>query len=190
MLKLRNEERWHQANGGPCAEARQIFTIEEMHIRDIRSASLAILVTGWLTAFGTLYSATASAQESQIEGTQETIVDEEFQTMMAKVDTAQLELQNGRPEPFKALWSHADDVTLTGGFGGAIEKGWEKISRRFDWVATQFSERHTYPRADCGKCVRQFCLRCPDRAYPLPRSRTGKRVNARLQGNNDLPPRT
>jgi ketosteroid isomerase-like protein len=63
----------------------------------------------------------------------------DFTSFLDRVDAAQLELQNGRPAAFKALWSQADDVTLSGGFGGAIEKGWAAVSRRLDWVATQFS---------------------------------------------------
>lgn len=63
-----------------------------------------------------------------------------FKEMLTRVDAAQLELQNGRPAAFKALWSRADDITLSGGFGGTIEKGWEQIGRRLDWVGTQFSE--------------------------------------------------
>ena len=63
----------------------------------------------------------------------------EFEAMLEKVDGAQLELQNGKAEPFKALWSRADDITLSGGFGGTVEKGWEAISRRLDWVGSQFS---------------------------------------------------
>jgi ketosteroid isomerase-like protein len=63
-----------------------------------------------------------------------------FKEMLARVDAAQLELQNGRPAAFKALWSRADDITLSGGFGGTIEKGWQQIDRRLDWVATQFSD--------------------------------------------------
>ncbi len=63
-----------------------------------------------------------------------------FTGMLDRVDAAPLELQNGRAEPFKALWSRRDDVTLSGGFGGAIEKGWEAVGRRLDWVATQFSK--------------------------------------------------
>jgi ketosteroid isomerase-like protein len=70
----------------------------------------------------------------------ETALSQEFQAMLARVDAAQLELQNGQPAAFKALWSHADDVTLSGGFGGTIEKGWESISRRLDWVGAQFSQ--------------------------------------------------
>jgi hypothetical protein len=62
-----------------------------------------------------------------------------FQGMLATLDAAQLELQNGKPEASKALWSRRDDVTLSGGFGGTIEKGWDAVGRRLDWVGTQFS---------------------------------------------------
>jgi ketosteroid isomerase-like protein len=61
-----------------------------------------------------------------------------FLKMLARVDAAQLELQNGRPTDFKALWSHSEDITLSGGFGGTIEKGWDQISQRLDWVGAQF----------------------------------------------------
>ena len=64
----------------------------------------------------------------------------DFKEMLAKVDAAQLELQNGKPAAFKALWSRADDVTLSGGFGGTIEKGWEQVGRRLDWAGAQFSK--------------------------------------------------
>lgn len=63
----------------------------------------------------------------------------DFMTALSAIDAAQVELQNGQAAAFKALWSHADDITLSGGFGGTIEKGWDQISRRLDWVATQFS---------------------------------------------------
>jgi len=44
------------------------------------------------------------------------------------------ELVEGRPEPFKALWSHADDVVIMGAFGG-YERGWGQVSARLDWAA-------------------------------------------------------
>ena len=64
---------------------------------------------------------------------------EGFQAMLVTVDAAQVELQDGKPDAFKALWSRRDDITLSGGFGGTIEKGWGAIGRRLDWVGTQFS---------------------------------------------------
>ena len=67
----------------------------------------------------------------------------DFEAMLSRVDAAQLELQNGRPEPFKALWSRTADITLSGGLGGTIEKGWDAIGPRLDWVATQFANGRT-----------------------------------------------
>jgi ketosteroid isomerase-like protein len=76
---------------------------------------------------------------------------EDFEAMLARFDAAQLELQNGRVAPYKALWSQAGDVTLTGGFGGKVEKGWDAVSRRLDWVATQFSDgTHSVERIASG----------------------------------------
>lgn len=44
---------------------------------------------------------------------------------------------NGDVGPIKALYSHADDATSMYGWGG-YEKGWEAISRRWDWAGQQF----------------------------------------------------
>jgi uncharacterized protein (TIGR02246 family) len=113
----------------------------------IRFAPAAIMVTAWLAAVGVPCYGARPAMESQTRARRDAAVGDEFEKMLATVDAAQLELQNGRPEAFKALWSHADDVTLAGGFGGTIEKGWEQISRRLDWVAAQYSNgTHTHER--------------------------------------------
>ncbi|MGB7210241.1 MAG: nuclear transport factor 2 family protein [Pyrinomonadaceae bacterium] len=65
---------------------------------------------------------------------------EEFRAFLVSVDAAQLELQNGKAEPFKAIWSRGEDVTLSGGFGGTVEKGWAAVSKRLDWVGSNFSK--------------------------------------------------
>jgi len=64
--------------------------------------------------------------------------DASFTTFLGEVEAAQVQLVNGRPGPFKALWSRGDEVTLSGGLGGAIAKGWMQVSDRLDWVATQY----------------------------------------------------
>jgi ketosteroid isomerase-like protein len=61
-----------------------------------------------------------------------------FDAVLAEVEAAQVQLVNGHPGAFKALWSHSDDVTLSGGLGGAIAKGWTQVNERLDWVATQY----------------------------------------------------
>ncbi len=47
----------------------------------------------------------------------------------------------GGSGPYKQLWSHADDVTIFGGWGG-YEQGWDAVSRRLDWAASRFGEGH------------------------------------------------
>lgn len=66
--------------------------------------------------------------------------DASFRSFLGTLDAAQLELQNGKPEAFKSLWSQSDDITLSGGFGGTIEKGWPAISKRLDWVGANFAK--------------------------------------------------
>lgn len=99
----------------------------------IQRALVKLTVTTWLVALALPCVGAPKATERQV------VINKEFHAMLVKVDAAQRELQNGQPEAFKALWSRADDVTLSGGFGGNIEKGWEQIGRRLDWVGTQFS---------------------------------------------------
>ena len=64
----------------------------------------------------------------------------EFRDFLARADAAQLELQNGKAEAYKAVWSNTDDVTLSGGFGGTVEKGWDAVGKRLDWVGKSFSK--------------------------------------------------
>ena len=103
-----------------------------------RTIQLAAMIAVGL--FALIVPSGASINDVRAQTARETQAGEGFRAMLVKVDSAQLELQNGKPAAFKALWSRADDITLSGGFGGAIEKGWEQISRRLDWVGTQFSK--------------------------------------------------
>ena len=66
--------------------------------------------------------------------------DTNFDAFLATVDAGQVELQNGKADAFKAIWSQRDDITLSGGFGGAVEKGWAAVSKRLDWVGANFAK--------------------------------------------------
>jgi ketosteroid isomerase-like protein len=61
-------------------------------------------------------------------------MDSDWDSFIARCQDALGDLVEGRPEPFKALWSHADDVVIMGAFGGH-ERGWEQVSVRLDWAA-------------------------------------------------------
>jgi ketosteroid isomerase-like protein len=62
---------------------------------------------------------------------------EAFPSALAKLREALSHVANGDVGPIKALYSHADDATSMYGWGG-YEKGWDDISRRWDWAGQQF----------------------------------------------------
>jgi ketosteroid isomerase-like protein len=108
-------------------------------MRIIRPILMATAAAVLLTAYGFSRGWAQPAIKSETSTGQEKASGAEFESMLTKLDAAQQEFHNGRPAALKALWSHADDVTLAGGSGGAIEKGWEHVSRRLDWASSQYS---------------------------------------------------
>ena len=58
-------------------------------------------------------------------------------TTLAK--EANLQMLRGNAEPLKRLYSHLDDVTVLGGFGG-FKRGWKEVGPRLDWAASHFSD--------------------------------------------------
>jgi hypothetical protein len=65
--------------------------------------------------------------------------DSVWSAFMTRLECAEHEFAQGRPAAFKALWSHGDEVSLCGGFGG-MESGWNKVAARLDWASSQISE--------------------------------------------------
>jgi ketosteroid isomerase-like protein len=63
----------------------------------------------------------------------------EWTAFIAKLEAAEEEFAQGRPAAFKELWSHANDVTLCGGFGG-VASGWENVAARLDWASSKYSD--------------------------------------------------
>lgn len=47
---------------------------------------------------------------------------------------AQAAFVRADPEPIKALWSHANDVSIFGGYGGH-ELGWSQVGPRLTWAS-------------------------------------------------------
>lgn len=85
-----------------------------------------------------LFLASSSRTGAQSPAATQAASASSFDAVLDEVEAAQVQLVNGRPGAFKALWSHSDDVTLSGGLGGVIAKGWTQVSERLDWVATQY----------------------------------------------------
>lgn len=81
---------------------------------------------------------TATSIGSATELSAQPAPDEELQAMLDKYAEAAELFYNGDPEAVKALWSHSDDVTLSGAAGGTTAKGWSNVSSRLDWASSEF----------------------------------------------------
>ncbi len=57
-----------------------------------------------------------------------------FEAFVTRCRQALVDLAAGHPEPYKALWSRADDVLIIGAFGGH-ERGWNEVMARLDWAS-------------------------------------------------------
>jgi ketosteroid isomerase-like protein len=64
---------------------------------------------------------------------------DDFYQTLEQVRTANQHFLAGDSAPYKACWSHTDEVTIFGGWG-AYEKGWEQVGPRLDWAAARFLE--------------------------------------------------
>jgi ketosteroid isomerase-like protein len=62
-----------------------------------------------------------------------------FADMLSREQSAEAAMILGDPEPYKALWSRAEDVSLFGAFG-PCKKGWDQLEKTFDWVASRYRE--------------------------------------------------
>ncbi|BCB20248.1 nuclear transport factor 2 family protein [Bosea sp. ANAM02] len=62
---------------------------------------------------------------------------ESFPAALAALRRALADVAQGDVRAIKALYSHSEEATSFYGWGG-YEKGWEAVSRRWDWAAEQF----------------------------------------------------
>ena len=64
----------------------------------------------------------------------------ELEAVFAEYAKAAALFYDGKPDAVKQLWSHGDDVTLSGAAGGETARGWKNVSQRLDWASSQFSK--------------------------------------------------
>ena len=57
--------------------------------------------------------------------------------IIARLRAAMADVANGDVAAIKSLYSHSPDATSFYGWGG-FEKGWEAVSKRWDWAGAQF----------------------------------------------------
>jgi hypothetical protein len=74
-----------------------------------------------------------------------------WEAAMTRLAAAQRDFANGDAAGLKGLYSHREDVTVYGGFGGC-ERGWSEVAPRLDWAASHFSGG-TYNQQDLSATV-------------------------------------
>jgi ketosteroid isomerase-like protein len=93
---------------------------------------------------------------------------------MAELAAAQHDFMNGDATGLQALYSHRDDVTVMGGFGG-FERGWAEVGPRLAWAGSHFRGGE-YSQQNISITVGRdvACLVCLERWAP--NSRDGQAV--------------
>lgn len=89
--------------------------------------------------------------------------DSSWDAAMAQLAAAQRDFMNGDATGLQRLYSHRDDVTVMGGFGG-FERGWGEVGPRLAWAASHF-HGGDYSQRDIGVTVGTdvACLVCLER---------------------------
>jgi uncharacterized protein (TIGR02246 family) len=62
-----------------------------------------------------------------------------FADVLSTEQAAEAAIYQGDPEPFKALFSHGDDVSLFGAFG-PCKRGWAQVGATVEWVASRYRD--------------------------------------------------
>lgn len=63
----------------------------------------------------------------------------DFETVLERQHKALDEFARGNPEPWKALCSTGDDITLANPFG-PVARGWAKVSEALDYASSRFRD--------------------------------------------------
>ena len=108
-------------------------------MRNITFASTGAVAAACLLTFSSQCQSAPPVVATDATSGSQGLEDRSFLAALVSADAAQHELQNGNATTYKSIWSHSSEVTLIGGFGGGVEKGWPNVSRRLDWAAAQFS---------------------------------------------------
>lgn len=67
-------------------------------------------------------------------GSVKDVAQQSWERARAECQAAMNDFVEGRPEPYKAVWSRSDDVVIMGAYG-AYAQGWEQVAARLDRVS-------------------------------------------------------
>jgi ketosteroid isomerase-like protein len=101
-------------------------------------------------------------------------IEEDFDFVLEELDVAIQNFISGDLSQFKDMWLKSEDVTISGGFGGPVEKGWDAIKARLAIVSSLYppgvefaTERLTSGvSGNLGYLVQHEYFRFPDDTEP------------------------
>jgi ketosteroid isomerase-like protein len=109
---------------------------------------LIILVTSSFKyrskTFGSFTPAESTSGVIELLPENEKPVHDAFETLLAKMQIANMEMAKGNSEGVKNLWSRDEDVTIICGKNGAQVKGWDAVEARLDWLCNQIPTGSSY----------------------------------------------
>ncbi len=75
----------------------------------------------------------------------------DFAETLEELEEATARFVVGDADAFISMWEQSENITLSGGFGGEIEKGWEAISQRLNRVSNLYEQgRFEAERVSCA----------------------------------------
>ena len=112
--------------------------------------------------------------------------DNSWDAAMTELAAAQRNFMNGDATGLQALYSHRDDVTVMGGFGG-FELGWAEVGPRLAWAASHFRGGE-YSQQNISMTVGRdvACLVCLERWARNPQRRPARTDNG-IAGHANFP---
>jgi len=113
-----------------------------------------------------------------------------WEAAMTQLAAAQRNFMDGDATGLQQLYSHRDDVTVMGGFGG-FEHGWAEVGPRLAWAASHF-HGGDYSQQDisvtvgtdvaCLVCLERWARNAPD-SQPAPVMELRVTQTFRLEGD-------
>ena len=104
---------------------------------------------------------------------------EDFEAAVDRYHLAAAEFVKGNPEPYEAMFSHREDVSLGNPFG-PFSRGWEQVAATMERAAALYRDGEIVGFETIGKYV------TPDLAYIV----EVERLNAKLGGREEAAPVT
>jgi ketosteroid isomerase-like protein len=63
-----------------------------------------------------------------------------FLDFLDHLDAGLTEFVNGDPNAFASAWAHSADVTVAGGFGGPVVRGWDTLAPRLGRISGTYTD--------------------------------------------------